>query len=105
MSVPAVICVSTRIPPLQHNWTAPMANGTDAQLLKTNPSHREKKSVEVGEEGGEGASQEVGKKTMASLYFMVLKRPFITVVSLSRFLAVFPWRDSNPYQTHLWEWT
>lgn len=74
MSVPAVICVSTGIPPLQHNWTAPVANGTDAQQLKTNPSHREKKKkkpVEVGEVGREGASQEVGKKTMASLYFMV----------------------------------
>ncbi len=71
MSVPSLICVSTHMPLWQYR-TAPAANGVDAQWLKTNPSHRKNgegsKRGRGGREAGGG-----GKKTMAALYFIVLK--------------------------------
>lgn len=57
------------------------------------------------EENGREASQEVVKKTMALLYFMLLKRLFITMVSLLGSPAACRWRESDPCQTRLWAWT
>lgn len=71
ISVPSLICVSLHMLLWQY-WTAPAANGVDAQWLKTNPSHR-KKWWGKEKRGGERDRQEVVEKTMAALYFIVLK--------------------------------
>lgn len=70
MSVPSLICVSTHMPLWQYR-TAPAANGVDAQWLKTNPSQKKWRGKEKKE--GKGRGRRWWKKTMAALYFIILK--------------------------------
>ena len=103
MTVLSLICVSTRSL-LQHYWTAPVANGVEAQLLEKQSITKKKNDEGEGEEGGKGASQKEVKRTMAVLYFMVLKGYSSQWSHCQAPRLYVQGGETNPCQTHLWAW-